>query len=226
MSQDNSVLPSTEYFLSMFDDFGMWQHANGKVIAREHGYALDDVARGLIVCLRYNLLDQAKVCMNYLEASMRDKKLVGFFDENKQVVSSPSSEDAHGLALWALADAVKLEFDTLRAGTLYHLLADTNIDCPFLRPHVYGLIAASLVGDEERAIKHEAKILSAYNDERGWFEDTLYYANGAFPYALLLRYQKTKNQKLLDIAASCLTLLSDEQKIGSHPAPVSTTGPN
>jgi hypothetical protein len=225
MSQDNTVLPSTEYFLSMFDDFGMWQHANGKVIAREHGYALDDVARGLIVCLRYNLLVQAKVCMNYLEVSVQGDKLVGFFDEHRQVVSTPSSEDAHGLALWALAEAAKQGFDALRASTLYHHLADTIVGVPFLRPHVYGLIAASLIGDDDRATAHEAHLLKTYNDKSRWYEDTLYYANGAIPYALLLRYQKTKDKNLLVVAADNLALLNDEQQIGNHPAPVSNDWP-
>ena len=225
MSLDKTALPSTDYFVSMFDDFGMWQHATGKAIALEHGYALDDVARGLLVCLRYDLPEQAKVCMNYLKSSVRDKKLVGFFDEHRNVVSTPSSEDAHGLALWALSGAAKDGFETLEASQLYNLLADTNLDSSFLRPHVYGLIAACLADDEERASVHEARLLSAYSDDRGWFEDTLYYANGAFPYALLLRYQKTKNQKLLDIAEGCLSLLNEEQHIGSCPAPISNDWP-
>ena len=44
--------PPFEHLLRLSDDTGLFEHARGAVPRREHGYCVDDVARGLVVAAR------------------------------------------------------------------------------------------------------------------------------------------------------------------------------
>ena len=56
----------TPFFDTLIDDFGIWQHTDGQAILRHEGYALDDAARGLLLCLALNRTSQAEVLFDYL----------------------------------------------------------------------------------------------------------------------------------------------------------------
>ena len=44
--------PSFAHLIRLSDDTGLYEHADGPLPRREHGYCLDDVARGLVVLCR------------------------------------------------------------------------------------------------------------------------------------------------------------------------------
>ena len=212
---------NTAYLESITDDFGVWQHAHGKTPAKEYGYALDDAARALIVYVLLKDYDHAETCLRYLEVSVKNGLMVGFFDEHRSVVIEPSSEDALGLAFWALAYAASHGFEEQRSTQLYRSLnKDVLLHSKHLRSHAYALIAASLMHDELSAAKHEKFILQKYNPALKWFEEKLRYANAVVPYALFVRYQHAPSEQLLSVAHGSLELLNSRQKIGAFPAPV------
>lgn len=212
---------NSDYLNFITDDFGVWQHANGKNIALEHGYALDDSARALIVYLLLKNNEKADKCLGYLESSFEQGHMIGFFDEKRRSIVSPSSEDAFGLACWALAYCILSNFEKVRAEQLLSkldqliLLKSVN-----LRPHAYGLISSSLMNDNNNSNIHLNFILSKYDKKTSWFEKDLRYANAMIPYSLLKKYRLTGEEKLLKIATETLEMLEDVQRIGVFPAPV------
>ncbi len=44
--------PSFEHLLRLSDEVGVFEHADGAIPRREHGYCVDDVSRALLVITR------------------------------------------------------------------------------------------------------------------------------------------------------------------------------
>ena len=57
--RDSEVRTSTAHLRAMVDETGIYQHAEGRVPALEHGYCVDDVARLLPVAQELALTDPA-----------------------------------------------------------------------------------------------------------------------------------------------------------------------
>lgn len=210
------------------DDFGVWQHTKGDEIHREMGYALDDSSRALIVYLLYGDNKRAKICLDYIAASQTPKGFVGFYDGHRQPLDDNSSDDAHALAIWALAVAVEQDFHADEAKAI---LAKCSVDGLLERGYVhtlaYLLLAYSALKDKPMADRVAQRLLEQFDGELGWFGERLTYANAALPWAVL-RYRRTfdkqlsaKAKKELDgIVRQALDTLEEYCRLGVIPAPV------
>ncbi len=213
----------TTYLNRLTDDFGVWQHSKGNDIDRDMGYALDDSARALIVFLEYDDLPRAGVCLDYLAHSQAPRGFVGFYDGDRKPLDTQSSDDAHALAIWALAEAVARNF---RADEARKILAKTDdselLAKGYLRTLAYLLMAYAALGDKPKADRI-ADLLTAHFDKKlGWFEDRLTYANAALPLALL-RYRQAfpgKHNELDNMIKHSIATLEEHSRIGIIPAPV------
>lgn len=206
------------------DDFGVWQHTYDGVINKGEGYALDDSARALIVYLLYNERELATVCLNYIEASLKDGKFIGFFNKEREPVVYPSSNDAFGLVVWALAFCIGIDF---QANISRRILSKLNIESVIIHEDIrtvaYLLIAMSYLKDEEVAIRLVEILVRKYNSSLvDWFEDHLYYGNAAIPYSLLIYLNtfKTRDPIVSNIVLGSISTLEREMYIGVIPAPV------
>lgn len=204
------------------DDFGVWQHTKADEIHWEMGYALDDAARGLIVFLEFGDLKRAKVCLDYLEKSQTPKGFVGFFDEHRKPLDDQSSHDAHALAIWALAEAIKHGFEPERAKAI---LAKTGVsehlEKGYLRTLAYLLLAYCALDDKRKATAVAKKLWQNYVPELGWFEERLTYANGALPWALLRYHRQFGGDKKTEARlVKAIAVVEDYSRIGVIPAPV------
>jgi hypothetical protein len=212
----------TIHLNNLTDKFGVWQHhENGKVHVGE-GYALDDSARALIVFLLYGQKEQAEICLSYLEKSVKDQKMIGFFWADKTVRTFPSSEDAFALAYWALAYCIKNNFQKERAQKVVEQL-DINVlrKSQHIRTRAYTLIADSLVGNSTDAEKTASSIIQNFDPQKEWFEPKLFYANAIIPYALLTYAQEfSKTAHLNQIIEQSIITLERYCRIGKIPAPV------
>jgi hypothetical protein len=211
------------YLKNLTDDFGIWQHNFKGQINKDEGYALDDVARGLIVYLLAEEKSLAYVCFNYLSSSLKDGRLVGFFDKDRKPIVYPSSQDAFALTYWAFAMCVVKDFHKAEALNLISKLDKQSVfNDQHLRPIAYSLIAASLLGSKSEADLLLQTLLNQYDHEWNWFEGFFRYANAILPYALLVYANSFKDSDLSikEIFQKSLQTLEQNSVIGIIPAPI------
>ncbi|MFN8074678.1 MAG: hypothetical protein U0Q15_04545 [Kineosporiaceae bacterium] len=116
---------STDLFrhlLALSDDVGVFEHAEGTVPRRDHGYCVDDVARALIALTRQDdgargetdpeLTRLSRTCLTFLLAAQADDgSFVNRRDAGGTWRGEPAVEDAWGRALWALGTAASSSRD-------------------------------------------------------------------------------------------------------------------
>jgi hypothetical protein len=100
------------HLLRMTDDIGLLEHAKGTVPRYEHGYCVDDVARGLVVVCREPDTDAAglePVARRYYRFLARAQATDGTFRNrlgyDRRWQDEPSNHDHWGRALWGLGSA-------------------------------------------------------------------------------------------------------------------------
>lgn len=205
---------ATPYFDSLFDDFSIWQHADGEKPLPEHGYALDDAARGLIICLLLAKTMQAGTLFDYLVRSRKGSDFYGFFAANRKPLPTLASEDAKGQVVWAMGYAAECGFRPAAARQFVKSLTPSLLSLRTLRGQAYALLGA-LCLDQVLAHALQHAIVRSFvsaTDDWFWPEDTLTYANGIVPYALLryaLMYHnqtsETLGRRILEFLEYCCT---------------------
>ncbi len=95
----------------MTDSVGLLEHAEGIVPRHEHGYCVDDVARGLVVVCREPSPPQELITLGrrYLyflaQAQAADGRFRNRLGYNRHWHDQPGTEDCWGRALWGLGTA-------------------------------------------------------------------------------------------------------------------------
>src|SRR5258708_23879254 len=93
------------------DDIGLLEHAEGIVPRYEHGYCVDDVARGLVVVCREppppeELVPLGRRYLYFLaQAQAADGRFRNRLGYDRRWHDQPGTEDCWGRALWALGTA-------------------------------------------------------------------------------------------------------------------------
>lgn len=186
MTNKNLTL-QTPYFDSLFDDFSIWQHADGTKPLPEHGYALDDATRGLLVCLALGKIKQAHVLFDYILQSRNGFDFNGFYNADRQPIQFPASEDAKGQVLWAMGYAASIGFEKKKAMQLVSLLTPGLLSMTAMRGQAYTLLGA-VYADSSLALAMKSNLATRFSglaEDWLWPEETLTYGNGIVAYALL-----------------------------------------
>jgi hypothetical protein len=95
----------------MTDSVGLLEHAEGIVPRHEHGYCVDDVARGLVVVCRepsppQDLITLGRRYLYFLaQAQAADGRFRNRLGYNRHWLDQPGTEDCWGRALWGLGTA-------------------------------------------------------------------------------------------------------------------------
>ena len=207
---DRLPVINLDHLLRLTDDTGMLQHALFTVPNLAEGYTTDDNARGLIVAVLLEQLgtlptvDTGGLATKYLAFVnfAFDRKTGRFrnFLSYKRNWLGVGSEDSHGRALWALGTVLGRSTDAGLRGAAGHLF---ELALPALKtfssPRAW---AFSLLGIQEylegfpgdRDVLQigsdvAQRFLGRYADARApgwdWFEDSVAYANGRLPQAML-----------------------------------------
>ena len=190
MSATNSPSISSDFFDSLIDDFGIWQHTDGHTPHGIHGYALDDAARGLVACLALGKLDQAEVLFSYLLQSRTRTEFYGFARMDHSFFANPASDDAKAQVVWAYGHALAYDFRAPEAASELAIIQPTIAAMPSLRGPAYALLGASYY-DRDWASALAAQVAGRFTDlQADWFwpESRMTYALGILPYCLL-RYE-------------------------------------
>ncbi len=107
----NWPAPPFRHLLRLTDHFGLLEHAEGIVPRHEHGYCVDDVARGLVVVCRERspgdeLVTLARRYLYFLaQAQAPDGRFRNRLGYDRRWKDVPGTRDCWGRALWGLGTA-------------------------------------------------------------------------------------------------------------------------
>ncbi|CAO5165612.1 Glycosyltransferase [Frankia sp. AiPs1] len=223
---------SFDHLFRLTDDIGLFEHALGSVPRREHGYCVDDVARGLVVLAREPSpgLDLVRLFELYLDfvlaAQAADGTVRNRRDSDGRWMDDPGLGDCWGRALWGLGTAAATgPTRRLRARARDGFLASAGGRSPWPRAMTFAALGAGEVllahpNDEPaRALLTAAvAMIGPVGADPGWPwpEPTLRYANGAVPEALILAGMCLPDKALLADGLRLLAwLLQVETRGGS-----------
>ncbi len=216
----------TPFFDSLIDDFGIWHHSDGHNIMADEGYALDDAARGLLVCLALNKVKQAETLFEYLQKSRHKNGCYGFATKDRRFIKYPASADAAGQVAWAMGYAYSVGFHAKEAKETVLSLAPTILNHKHVRGYAYAILGALYVdkGLAKKLVQKLTRAFKAGTDEWLWPEPIMTYGNGIIPYAYL-RYGLIIDDDA--ISKFGLKILEFVQKMCQHnrlPSPIGYEG--
>lgn len=182
----------------------MYEHADLTAPRREHGYCVDDVARGLVVVCRERDGAAAAVAdlrVQYLEfvlsAQADDGRVRNRRDSGLRWTDSPTVEDCWGRTLWGLGTAVAGPGDAAeRSRALAAFDRSERLRSPWSRAMAFAALGAAAVLEVEpghpgaRSLLRDAadRLTSspaAPAEAWPWPEPRLTYANAAVPEVLV-----------------------------------------
>lgn len=217
-----------DHLRCLTDDVGILQHARYSIPDRNHGYCTDDNARALIFALQAwqrkqspELLEMAGVYLSFLQHAYRPQtgRFRNFMSYDRRWLEEVGSEDSHGRALWGLGYAVAYAptlgmrgaaldlFDQALHGT-EHFTSPRAWAFAIVGVHAY-LRRYSGDSDARRIREQLAESLFGIfrenvSDDWVWPEDTITYANGKLPHALLLAGQWTQRPEMVQLGLRSL----------------------
>jgi hypothetical protein len=107
----NCPAPPFQHLLRLTDHVGLFEHADGTTPLREHGYCVDDVARGLVVVCRepsprHELVTLARRYLYFLaQAQAPEGRFRNRLGYDRRWRDDPGTQDCWGRALWGLGTA-------------------------------------------------------------------------------------------------------------------------
>jgi hypothetical protein len=235
--------PSFEHLLRLSDDLGVFEHADGAIPRREHGYCVDDVARALLVITREAEPDAAVGalglrCLGFVESAQGDD---GAFRNRRaadgQWTDSPGVGDWWGRALWALGTAAahhRASSARDRARACFARGATRR--SPFARSMAFAALgAAEVAAIDSDDVTARALLAAAVarigrprrNRAWPWPEPRLTYANAVLPEALIAAGTALADERVVDDGLRLLDWLLETETNNGHLSvtPVGGWGP-
>jgi glycosyltransferase involved in cell wall biosynthesis len=242
--------PRLDHLRVLTDGTGILQHARFNVPDRDHGYCTDDNARALIVALLSqhvlpesdSLVPLAYRYLGFLQHAFnpeagRFRNFMGFDRHWQEAIGS---EDAHGRALWALGQTVLDAPSPGMAGAAMTLFEQSlPAVASLLSPRARAFVLLGLDpylrrfsgASDARRIRVELAewllniLTSNATPSWPWPEDTITYANGVIPHALILSGGALKRPDMVDAGIGSLRWLMDIQTDArGHFAPIGNDG--
>lgn len=204
--------PDLRYLRRLTDEFGVFQHTLRERPLPEFGYAIDDVARALIVAVETERLfpsaeqespSRKELADRYLRfmavCQLPDGRFHNGVAADRTFQDGVGSQDAYGRSVWALgvssARGGNAEMRAQARVLLTKALPHAG-DVSYLRSRAFTLLGllAVLTSDDPLSVFAPAEqllsqLLHAFHDTATeswtWFEEALWYSNGALPYAVL-----------------------------------------
>ena len=239
-----------DHLKTLTDDTGILQHAIYTIPDRAHGYCTDDNARALMLAAmgRKYLLTDSKyfdsLSNQYLSFlldafNVEKGRFRNFMTYARQWPEEVGSEDAHGRALWGLGKAVAFldnRGQMAMSMTLFNqaMKAAEHFNSP--RAIAFALVGIHAYlqrfsGDSEVNRVREVIADRLFNQFRKnatnswpWLENTLNYANGKLPHALLVSGQGMQRSDMIDMGLMSLKWLLTIQTEKGHFMPIGNNG--
>lgn len=205
--------PDLRHLRRLTDDFGIFQHTLRERPLPEFGYAIDDVARALLVVVETERLfpssgesedtalrQLAKLYLDFIAyCQLPDGRLRNVVAIDRTFLDAVGSQDAYGRTVWTLGVTAARSTHTdlqMRAATLLRSALPHVGDLSALRSQAFALLGllAVLTPKDPFAVSESAErllsaLLHAFDDVAtdawSWFEESLRYSNAALSYAVL-----------------------------------------
>lgn len=242
--------PCFEHIQRLTDDTGILQHAKYIVPDRSFGYCTDDNARALIAVLMAQgmvpddttLIDLACRYLGYLQNAFNETNghFRNFMTYDRQWLDESGSEDSHSRAIWGLGVTLALSRSpgiTNAAYSIFEPALPVLADFTSPRAWAYGLLGIHVYlqkfgGDRgvrnlRSALANQLFDLYLANASKDWpwIEETLAYANGIIPQALLLSGQWLQREDMVEAGLKMLHWLLKIQTEGKgHFVPIGNHG--
>ncbi|MBI5103834.1 MAG: glycosyltransferase family 4 protein [Solirubrobacterales bacterium] len=228
------------HLLTMVDDVGILQHADGSVPLRESGYCTDDVARLAIVALGLGRTTGAEVHHRMLARSLGflrhawsadERGMRNFMSYDRRWLDRPHVGDHLGRAAWALGEVVAAEpVPALREPALLLLREMLPALAEQRSPRTMAFAVLGLAHADPEAVGGEATaVLRALagrladqqrtnaSPDWCWAEDVLAYDNARLPQALIAAGARLGDDALLTEGLRALDWYAGELGIdGPH----------
>jgi hypothetical protein len=215
--------PPFTHLRRLTDEGGLYEHASGTTARREHGYCVDDVARGLVVVCREDGLHQDDLREQYLVFVLAAQDGDGRFRNRRGADlawrGAPSVEDCWGRALWGLGAAAA----DPRALAAFERGARWR--SPWSRAMAFAALGAAAVLRVAPEHSGALDLLQAAADvirspaprpDWPWPEPRLTYANAVIPEALLAAGTALEAPALVADGLRLLGWLLDAQTVGAQ----------
>jgi len=220
-----------EHLRRLLTPLGIWQHTRYAEPWVEHGFSIDDQARGLIVGVwLYRLAPQPPdwlemtdatlpealigVCLDYIAAAQLESgRFHNFRDAEGNWLDEVGSEDSHGRTVWGLQTLVQLLPETDWARRAQPILERALTHARAIRsPRAMAFMA--LADESHPRLLHWGRDLAErYEATRApewrWFEDHLTYENPRLPQALLLCGVRTRTPQWVKLAREAFEFLAE-----------------
>ena len=239
-----------DHLKTLTDDTGILQHATHTIPDRFHGYCTDDNARALMVVAmgrKYLITDTvdfdsfSSLYLSFLRYAfnVENGRFRNFMNYARQWTEDVGSEDAHGRALWSLGKAVafldnpgQLAMSTTlfnqAVKAVEHFNSPRAIAFTLVGIHAY---LQKFSGDHEvHRVREDLadRLFKQFKNNASknwiWLENSLYYANGKLPHALLLSGQWMQRSDMIEMGLRALKWLLNIQTENGHCVPIGNNG--
>ena len=220
----------------MSDSTGIFQHAIYSVPWFEHGYCTDDNARGLLLTVMLEQLDECDDSIASIQSSSaaflqfafcpESGRFRNFMSFDRRWMETMGSEDSHARAIWALGAVVgRTRVGGLRAWAASLLEQALPVVQGFTSPRAWAFVILglheyfrSLHGDlhahrrrDELAGRLVALFRRNASPQWPWCEDIATYDNPRIAQALILAGRFTGDEEMKKIGLSGLEWLMERQ---------------
>jgi glycosyltransferase involved in cell wall biosynthesis len=229
----------SDHLLTLVDDVGIVQHADGVVPNRASGYCVDDVARLVIVALGLDRESDDRTFSRMVTLGLSflryawDPAVGGMHNMmsyDRHWLDDPHSGDHLGRAAWALGAVVAAHPPRAVAAPSLRLLeelAPTIARTDSLRTMAFAVIG--LTRPPLQALSAPLRdlldvlgnrllgVYTAYrSDAWRWFENDLTYDNARLPQALIAAGDRLGNSRMLDAGLEALDWYGAQCGLDSH----------
>ncbi|MDX8141831.1 hypothetical protein SK854_06915 [Lentzea sp. BCCO 10_0061] len=232
--------PDFAHLIRLSDDTGLYEHAEGPLPRIEHGYCLDDVARGLVVLSREPHLSAELTALaeHYLAfvayAQSEDGRFHNRLGPARVWLDEPGLGDWWGRALWGLGTAAaRSPVPAVRKAALECFDRGARHRPPSVRTMAFAALGAAEVLAADPVHAPAAELLGDITSYVGaprpdenwpWPENRLFYANAVLPEALIAAGDLLSDDKVRDDGLLLLDWLLAVESTDFHLSPVPAGG--
>ncbi|HEY5358600.1 MAG TPA: glycosyltransferase [Streptosporangiaceae bacterium] len=231
------------HLLRLTDQVGLLEHAEGIVPRHEHGYCVDDVARGLVVVCRepspaQELITLARRYLYFLaQAQVADGRFRNRLGYDHRWHDEPGTSDCWGRALWGLGTAAaRGPTAGVRAEALARFTTSARASSPWPHAMAFGALGAAEIldgwPDHSGALSLLAAAVTVIGEPPAdpawpWPAPRLSYANAAIAEAVIVAGWRLGREPLVRQGLGMLEwLLAGETRNGHlSVVPVGGWGP-
>jgi hypothetical protein len=232
--------PTWNHVARLSDDTGLLEHARNAIVRREHGYCVDDVARGLLVASREprpsaQVVGLAERYLAFLtHAQDPDGAFRNRMSFDRRWLDEPGVGDWWGRALWGLGTAAaRSTVPWIRREARDAFQQGMRQRSPWPRAMAYaGLGAAEILRADPRdtdaacLLGDAATVVGLPGSDPGWVwpERSLTYGNPALAEVMIAAGDLLGDEPLLRAGLRMLAWLCREQEHAGHLSTVPVGG--